>query len=346
MILLRDLNCLSKTDANQNLKIAFKASDKLQIGRVVELNDFIKKGKLDQLLIMTYIFQLRDHFETQPNKSKLQSPIISQSNSFSSPLNAKTKDKKQIKNTSTPIKKNTAKPTENAKLKTSSYYNPFDSDPNEADETERKENITNSTSNCLLQIDKNGQIEDVSSVGANASQMVKIEFEPVLLDLPNCKNTSPKLVESANTEELSQRVNELLERTDHNNSQQKMENINEKVKSIIKKRRKSSMAKSSSLHQSLDNKTEGNKSMMNTSSSILGTEYVNQEILNFKNEQRELDEHAVFLENKLRSLINESKTEKKSDKEKDLEDRLLREWFLLVNRKNALLIRQQEVEIM
>lgn len=32
--------------------------------------------------------------------------------------------------------------------------------------------------------------------------------------------------------------------------------------------------------------------------------------------------------------------------EKEVEDSLLREWFLLINKKNALLHRQQELEIL
>ena len=37
---------------------------------------------------------------------------------------------------------------------------------------------------------------------------------------------------------------------------------------------------------------------------------------------------------------------KVSESEKKLEDKLLKDWFLLVNEKNALLHRQQELEIL
>ena len=79
---------------------------------------------------------------------------------------------------------------------------------------------------------------------------------------------------------------------------------------------------------------------------LLGTEYVNQEILNLRSKQKELDEQGNNLEKQLRVLMKATSAEKKSDKDNELEDHLLKKWFLLVNEKNALLHRQQELEIL
>ena len=79
---------------------------------------------------------------------------------------------------------------------------------------------------------------------------------------------------------------------------------------------------------------------------LIGTEYVNQEIINLKNKQKELDEQGNELETQLRFLMKLNSDGKKTDADKELEDILLRKWFLLVNEKNALLHRQQELEIL
>jgi len=308
---------LSESDPKANLHQAFKASDSENIGRVVDINDFINKDKLDQLLIMTYLFQLRDQFEPQSNKQApsaiSQSPTVlnrtTTSTSFLSPLKLEKQNrtKQEIKpigstTTSTPIKQNSFESSIQKTKNSSSYSNPFESDPDEANE-------------------EGGGNKEAHSGKPKASDSVdSIEL-------------------SRATEELIQKARD-LERI---NNSAKLDNIGEKVKSIIKKRRKSSMARVNSMGRSqLDGDAEEN-SILTNSASIIGTEYVNQEIIHFKNEQKELDEHAVFLENKLRSVMDNSK---KSDKDKELENRLLKEWFLLINRKNALLIRQQELEIM
>jgi hypothetical protein len=79
---------------------------------------------------------------------------------------------------------------------------------------------------------------------------------------------------------------------------------------------------------------------------LIGTEYVNQEILNLKSKQTELDEQGNNLETQLRFLMKSNSDSKKTDADKELEDTLLRKWFLLVNEKNALLHQQQELEIL
>jgi len=79
---------------------------------------------------------------------------------------------------------------------------------------------------------------------------------------------------------------------------------------------------------------------------LIGTEYVNQEIINLKSKQKELDEQGNELETQLRFLMKSNSDGKKSDADKELEDVLLKKWFLLVNQKNALLHQQQELEIL
>lgn len=82
---------------------------------------------------------------------------------------------------------------------------------------------------------------------------------------------------------------------------------------------------------------------------LVGTEYINQEIINLKEKQKELDDKGALIEKQLRSIMKKTSSEegnRVSDKDRKLEDKLLKEWFLLVNERNSLLHQQQELEIL
>ena len=134
----------------------------------MDYGDILNKENLDQLSIMTYLFQLRDHFET-----KAMSPNLKKSSFFnfsSSKKNSKNeKDKtlkelvKQTKSTSTPIKLNTAMPASDPTVHKNIndfYRNPFDDDEDEEDGL--KETVNKDIKKTgLLQINSNGEVFDI-----------------------------------------------------------------------------------------------------------------------------------------------------------------------------------------
>lgn len=82
---------------------------------------------------------------------------------------------------------------------------------------------------------------------------------------------------------------------------------------------------------------------------LVGTEYINQETIMLKQKQKELDQKGTIIEKQLRSIMrttNDEQGNEISEKEKKLEDKLLKEWFLLVNERDVLLHQQQELEIL
>ena len=70
-----------------------------------------------------------------------------------------------------------------------------------------------------------------------------------------------------------------------------------------------------------------------------GEDYINEEMSIIKKEQDELDQKAIILEKNLRKLM-------KNGDDKKQEDLLIKEWFLLVNKKNAIIHRQLELEML
>ena len=309
---------LNENKARQNLSQVFRASDVENIGRLLDYNDILNKANLDQLLIITYLFQLRDHFE--PKLSSKQ--LIKQGLSFMSPSKPKklTKETKMKSNsTSTPIRSDLEKP-----LPQKMPSNPFDSD--------QEDNVI-----------PNGQSEpDKAKIKVN-----KADSAATLVAVKKSsqkKTIAPVNSSSSTSEELVQKAKELIEKTKQAENP-KREELNQKVKTLIESRKKSTMLQRRATATQLNVSSKENE--LNEPQTLIGTEYVNQEIIHFKNEQDSLDQKAGQLERQLRTLINtEDASKKKTDQERELEDRLLKEWFLLINRKNALLHRQQELEIM
>lgn len=139
-------------------------------------------------------------------------------------------------------------------------------------------------------------------------------------------------------EEMKQRAKQLIAETRKNSLNQK----------LSPKKESESTTQSSSKQ---DDTNPFGSSDENENENELGIEYIRQEIESLSNRQRELDEKGSRIEKDLRNLMrNNTSTDGQqtqvSPKLKKLEDKLLKEWFLLVNEKNALLHQQQELEIL
>ncbi len=63
---------MSGKDVRPNLKQVFNYTDSESIGRCIDYVDFTKKKQIDQLLVMTFVYQIRDHFESKKLKKDSQ----------------------------------------------------------------------------------------------------------------------------------------------------------------------------------------------------------------------------------------------------------------------------------
>lgn len=170
-----DVKLLNENNAKQNLKEAFKASDSESVVRVVDTSDIVNKNKLDQLLIMTYLHQLRAHFESN-NNNYLKTPTkinSIQQTSLSNTLPPKmTSSNKQQQRVVTSKTNTISSPTSLAtEMKTpvksmnKNYSNPFDDSDDENNSSPNpfsdKQTIVTKT-NGIIQINSNGEIVDAN----------------------------------------------------------------------------------------------------------------------------------------------------------------------------------------
>ena len=124
----------------------------------------------------------------------------------------------------------------------------------------------------------------------------------------------------------------------------KKEKIKQRAKQMIAETKKSTRKNSNTLSDK--EILDVNQAQSEIQEALIGTEYVNQEILNLKSKQTELDEQGNNLETQLRFLMKPNSDGRKTEEDKELEDNLLRKWFLLVNERNALLHSMLELEIL
>lgn len=315
---------LSEKDAKTNLKEAFNASDSEKIMRVVDYPDILNRKITDPLSIITYLYQIRDHFETS-QQSKEQKSSMKKNNKVEEAMK-----KLQI-----------------------NELNPFEDGQSNNDES--KENELVETKSSLITTHSN-PFEDPKPV-----------LRTLVESNPPVSKSSDELIQKAQNLIKKTKIDEKSTNANVSPDSKKKE-LNQRAKELIAHNRKSSVRKnkpqapaepeadptpqiqsSTSTNTNTPKKISTQKETLTRQTSVnddlIGTEYVNAEIIKLREMQRELDENGNKLEKQLRGFMRKQSGAAEAG-DKELEDSLLREWFLLINKKNALLHRQQELEIL
>ncbi len=140
---------LDPVNSKTNLRQAFEASDQEAIMRVVDYCDILNKKSLDQLSVMTYLYQIKNHFEAKPiapiAKPKFADKLATLPNLISTPVYNKVVARKY---------ENPFEQTGN------NSSNPFEQDT-DADQTEINVHVSTCRTSGLLEIKPDGKIVDV-----------------------------------------------------------------------------------------------------------------------------------------------------------------------------------------
>lgn len=110
IIILSDFKSLKSNDTLNNCKLAFKLTDLENIPRIIQLADMIQREIPDKLAIMTYVYQLKEHFERQSKPSistitKQTTPVKNDKQQSQESTNSKIENKNKTKVLNTPFMK-------------------------------------------------------------------------------------------------------------------------------------------------------------------------------------------------------------------------------------------------
>ena len=218
---------MGDSSVKSNLRQAFTATDSESIARVIDYVDFSSnRAKLDQLTIMTFLYQLRNHFEAALNKE------INNNNYNNNENNSKIKNStsnpksvgKTMNNSASSDSTSLAESNSSGKIKkTGGYSNPFESDNDEEEKRpgEIKMGDVHKASineviktSSLLEIKSNGQIVDANC--ATSSDTLKLN---AVANQASRKAVAPKFaptsalrpVESS-SDEIIQKAKDLIEK--------------------------------------------------------------------------------------------------------------------------------------
>jgi hypothetical protein len=318
------LSNLSEKDAKTNLKEAFNASDSEKIMRVVDYPDILNRKITDPLSIITYLYQIRDHFETS-QQSKEQKSSIKKNNKVEEAMK-----KLQI-----------------------NELNPFEDGQPNNDESKENELVETKSSSIATHSNPfedpkpvlRTLVESNPPVSKSSDELIQKAQNLIKKTKIDEKSTNVNVSPDSKKKELNQRAKELIAHNRKSSVRKNKPQAHAEPEADPTAQIQSSTSTNANTPKKLSTQKETLTRQTSVNDDLIGTEYVNAEIIKLREMQRELDENGNKLEKQLRGFMRKQSGAAEAG-DKELEDSLLREWFLLINKKNALLHRQQELEIL